>query len=78
MPFRKTWIAASGPANAVDTTFGAQQVFVKAPPAKVSPATEYQFFGQISISAQTGTLTVRLRDKSGAVLWSTDLHPKRR
>jgi alkaline phosphatase D len=70
--------AGSFPPDAVDTTFGAQQVFLKAPPeANTSPATEYQFFGQVSIAADTGVLTVRLRDNSGAVLWTKDLEPKR-
>ncbi|MFI9382050.1 alkaline phosphatase D family protein [Kutzneria sp. NPDC052558] len=81
--FDPFWQFTSGPLNAgafppaaVDTTFGAQQVFVKAPPyANASPATEFQFFGQISVSAETEAMTVRLRDNSGAVLWSKDLAP---
>jgi len=83
--FDPFWQFTSGPLNAgafppdaVDTTFGAQQVFVKAPPyANASPATEFQFFGQISISAETEAMTVRLRDNSGAVLWSRELEPRR-
>jgi alkaline phosphatase D len=70
--------AGSYPPDAVDTTFGAQQVFVKAPSySNASPATEFQFFGQVSISAETGVLTVNLRDNSGAVLWRKDLDPQR-
>jgi alkaline phosphatase D len=70
--------AGSFPPDAVDTTFGAQQVFVKAPPqANTSPATEYQFFGQVSIAADSGVMTVRLRDNSGTVLWTKELEPKR-
>ena len=83
--FDPFWQFTSGPLNAgafppdaVDTTFGAQQVFVKAPSyANASPATEFQFFGQVSISAETRVMTVRLRDNSGAVLWTTDLAPRR-
>jgi alkaline phosphatase D len=86
--FNPFWQFTSGPLNAgafppdaVDTTFGAQQVFVKAPPsseANASPATEYQFFGQVSISGESRELTVRLRDNSGAELWSTTLTPYKR
>ncbi|WP_020497247.1 alkaline phosphatase D family protein [Sciscionella marina] len=71
--------AGSYPPDAVDTTFGAQQVFVKAPPVEnASPATEYQFFGQVRIDAVSKALTVRLRDNSGTELWHTELpaHPK--
>ena len=83
--FDPFWQFTSGPLNAgafppdaVDTTFGAQQVFVKAPSyANASPATEFQFFGQVSISAETEAMTVRLRDNSGAVLWSKELVPRR-
>ncbi|QUQ65736.1 alkaline phosphatase D family protein [Kutzneria sp. CA-103260] len=83
--FDPFWQFTSGPLNAgafppdaVDTTFGAQQVFVKAPPyANASPATEFQFFGQVSVSAETEAMTVRLRDNSGAVLWSKELAPQR-
>ena len=60
----------------VDTTFGAQQVFVKAP-SYATAATEFQFFGQISISAATRVLTAGLRDNSGAVLWAKDLESRR-
>jgi alkaline phosphatase D len=51
-------------------------MFVKAPPvADASPATEYQFFGQVSIAAANQVMTVR-RDNSGTVLWSRDLEPQ--
>ncbi len=84
--FNPFWQFTSGPLNAgsfppdaVDTTFGAQQVFVKAPPTpNASPGTEYQFFGQVSIDAASRALTVRLRDNAGDVLWSTELQPHRR
>ncbi|TQS44022.1 alkaline phosphatase D family protein [Cryptosporangium phraense] len=71
--------AGAFPASAVDTTFGAQQVFVKAPTvANAAPSTEFQFFGEVKIAADTRKLTVNLRDNSGAVLWSTTLDPHRR
>jgi alkaline phosphatase D len=84
--FDPFWQFVSGPLhagafgpNALDATFGPQQMFVKAPPvADSSPATEYQFFGQVSIDAGTRAMTVRLRDNSGAVLWATDLEPQPR
>jgi alkaline phosphatase D len=82
--FEPFWQFTTGPLNAgafppdaVDATFGAQQVFVKAPPvANASPATEYQFFGQVTIDHDTRALTVKLRDNSGAVLWSTTQAPR--
>jgi alkaline phosphatase D len=81
--FTPFWQFTSGPLNAgayppdaVDTTFGAQQVFAKAPSyANASPATEFQFFGEVSISAESRVATVNLRDGSGAVLWTKDLDP---
>ena len=84
--FEPFWQFTSGPLNAgafppdaVDRTFGAQQVFVKAPDyANASPATEFQFFGQMIIDGDTEVLTTKLRDNSGAVLWSKELEPERR
>jgi alkaline phosphatase D len=82
--FDPFWQFTSGPLNAgafppdaVDSTFGAQQVFVKAPETpNASPATEYQFFGQVQIDHETEALTVNLRDNTGTVLWSTTLAPR--
>ncbi|HEY3502585.1 MAG TPA: alkaline phosphatase D family protein [Actinocatenispora sp.] len=71
--------AGSFPASAIDGTFGCQQVFVKSPTvANSSPATEFQFFGQVSIDAGSRELSVHLRDNSGAVLWTKSLPPYRR
>ena len=54
-------------------------VFVQAAARQnVSPATEYQFFGQVDIDAATRQFTVRLRDNSGTDLWSTTLDPAAR
>lgn len=81
--FTPFWEFVSGPLNAgafgpnkLDTTFGAEAVYVKAPPtANTSPAGGYQFFGQVSIDADTRVMTVRLRDLDGAVLFTKELHP---
>ena len=83
--FDPFWQFTSGPLNAgsfpaadTDTTFGAEQVFVKAPTvANTSPASEFAFFGEVGIDGPSGVMTVTLRDNSGAALWSTDLHPRR-
>ncbi|HVX42533.1 MAG TPA: alkaline phosphatase D family protein [Mycobacteriales bacterium] len=71
--------AGSYPASQNDETFGLEQVFVKSPTeVNASPATEYQFFGQVSIDAASRELTVRLRDKTGTVLWRKNLPAARR
>ena len=71
--------AGAFPPDAVDGTFGCQQVFVAAPPtANASPATEYQFFGRVAIDAASRELTVHLHDNTGASLWSKTLTPHRR
>jgi alkaline phosphatase D len=83
--FDPFWQFVSGPLNAggfppdaIDATFGPQQVFVKAPAvANAAPNTEFQFFGQVSIDASSAVMTVRLRDNTGTQLWSTDLEPRR-
>ncbi len=83
LPF---WQFVSGPAHAggfqapaMDATFGGRTVFSKQPPVQnASPATEYQFFGQVTIDAATRQFTVRLRDNSGTDLWSTTLDPAAR
>jgi alkaline phosphatase D len=83
--FDPFWQFTSGPLNAggfpfdaTDTTFGAQQVFVKAPTfANADPSTEFQFFGEIKIDGGSEVMTVNLRDNSGAVVWSKELDPQR-
>jgi alkaline phosphatase D len=81
--FTPFWEFVSGPANAgafgpnvLDATFGPQAVFVHAPPvANTSPLdSAYQHFGEVEIDGRSRALSVRLRDGSGAVLWSTTLH----
>jgi alkaline phosphatase D len=84
--FDPFWQFVSGPLHAGgfgspgnDPTFGPQEVFIKAPPvANAAPDTDYMFFGQVSIDAASRVLTVRLRDVNGAVLWSTQIEPRRR
>ncbi|SEG34515.1 alkaline phosphatase D [Thermomonospora echinospora] len=83
--FDPFWEFVSGPLNAgafgpntLESTFGPQLKFHKAPPrANTSPAEGYQFFGEVGIDARSATLTVRLRDLDGKVLYSTDLSPVR-
>ena len=79
--FDPFWEFVSGPLhagafgpNALDATFGPQQVFVAAPPrANASPLEGYQFFGEVQIDGDSRALTVFLRDLTGASLWSTTL-----
>ena len=57
---------------------GRSAAFVKAPPrANASPAEGYQFFGEVDIDATAATLTVRLRDIDGGVLYTKALTPRR-
>ena len=83
--FDPFWEFVSGPLNAavgvepepnkVDATFGPQVVYAKgAPNAEVgSPAYGYQYFGEVTIDANTRTMTVTLRDIDGRALHATDL-----
>jgi len=85
--FDPFWEFVSGPIHAgtfgpndLDATFGPEVKFVKAPGAdkqNLSPAAGYQFFGHVKIAADTGVMTVTLRDADDAALWSVDLDPKR-
>ncbi|GAB3429409.1 alkaline phosphatase D family protein [Flindersiella endophytica] len=84
--FDPFWEFVSGPLNAgafgpnvLDPTFGPEATFVHAPPvANASPMEGYQHFGEVEISAETGELTVNLRDHAGAVLYSKTLAPEER
>ncbi|MFF8914143.1 alkaline phosphatase D family protein [Streptomyces sp. NPDC015032] len=70
--------AGQFPANALDTTFGPDQVFVRAPDrANVSPMETPQYFGEVDIDGHSGELTVRLRAQGGSVLFSKVLQPGR-
>ncbi|GAA1833625.1 alkaline phosphatase D family protein [Luedemannella flava] len=79
--FTPFWEFVSGPANAgafgpntLDPTFGPRAEFVHAPPAaNTSPAGGFQHFGEVDIDGASGAFTVRLRDLTGAALWSVTL-----
>ncbi len=72
-------LAAGGfPANTLDSTFGPERVFVRAPErANVSPMESPQYFGEVDIDGGSGELTVRLRAEGGTVLFSKVLQPGR-
>jgi alkaline phosphatase D len=84
--FAPFWEFVSGPAhagafgpNVLDGTFGPEAVYVHAPPvANTSPAEGFQHFGEVSIDAHSGAMTVDLRDREGVSLWSTTLPAPRR
>jgi alkaline phosphatase D len=83
--FHPFWEFVSGPLaagtfgpNPADDTFGLNVVWQKAPidgRQNLSPAEGMQFFGEVAIEGRTGTLTVMLKDMSGATLWQTTLAP---
>jgi len=84
--FDPFWEFVAGPLNAgtfgpnaLDGTFGPQLVFVKAPPpgqANLSPYSGLQFFGEVNIDAQSGNLTVDLRDINGLSVFNKTLSPR--
>ena len=84
--FDPFWEFVSGPIHAgsfgpneIDKTFGPQVKFVKAPEPgqeKVGPAAGLQFFGHVKIAADSGIMTVTLRDTDDQALWSVDLPPQ--
>jgi alkaline phosphatase D len=83
LPF---WEFVSGPLNAgtfgpngLDATFGPEVVFMKAPEpgqANLPPSAGLQFFGQVDIDGRTEVMTVRLKDLSGATLFTQELTPE--
>jgi len=59
--------------NALDDTFGPAVVYQKAPPEgqlNLPPSAGYQFFGQVDIDPEAGTMRVSLVDTGGATLFS--------
>jgi alkaline phosphatase D len=87
--FRPFWEFVAGPLHAgtfppaptpMDPTFGPEAKFV-AVPADMKPnrppSEGRQFFGTGRIDAATETMTVRIHDREGRVLWSVDLEPER-
>lgn len=81
--FEPFWEFVAGPLNAgsfgpnpLDATFGPQVVFEKAPAvANSSPLAGFQFFGEVEIEAQSGLLTVTLRDIDGEPVFTQELQP---
>ena len=84
--FDPFWEFVSGPLHAgtfgpnqLDNTFGPEVRFMKAPPAgklNLPPSDGMQFFGHVQIDGASGQMTVTLRDRADAALWSTTLDPK--
>jgi alkaline phosphatase D len=84
--FEPFWEFVSGPLHAgtfgpneLDNTFGPEVKFVKAPGVgkqNLPPSAGMQFFGHVRIDGSTGQMTVTLRDRADAALWSTTLEPK--
>ena len=69
--------AGAGPVSELDPTFGPEVVFAHAPAAQGgSPLDGFQHFGEVNVAADTGRLTVDLRDAAGTSLWSTALDPR--
>ena len=85
--FAPFWEFVSGPLAAgtfgpgeTDDTFGLEAVWFKAPPAgqqNLSPAAGLQFFGEAAIEGRSGTLSVMLKDMTGATLWQRSFEPER-
>jgi alkaline phosphatase D len=86
--FEPFWEFVSGPLHAgtfgpndLDSTFGPQLMYIKAPTREqgqnLSPASGLQFFGHITIEGETGVMTVTLKDVDDRALWSTKLQPQR-
>jgi alkaline phosphatase D len=83
--FDPFWEFVAGPLNAgtfgpntLDTTFGPQVVFQRAPEpgqANLSPYAGLQFFGQVDIDGRTAVMTVSLKDITGATVFSKQLAP---
>jgi alkaline phosphatase D len=85
--FEPFWEFVSGPIhagcfprNGLDSTFGPQLMYAKAPSGEqgvnLSPATEFQFFGHVAIDGASCVMTVTLKDIDDRALWSTNLEPK--
>src|SRR5436190_491021 len=85
--FEPFWEFVSGPIHAgtfgpndLDSTFGPQLMYIKAPSKEqgqnLSPALGLQFFGHVAIDGETGLMTVTLKDVDDRALWSTKIDPK--
>jgi alkaline phosphatase D len=84
--FDPFWEFVSGPLHAgtfdqvpLDTTFGPEVVFVKAPSPEqgidLPPSEGMQFFGLVDIDGETECLTVRLMDRNDTELYRKILNP---
>jgi len=65
--------------NELDDTFGPEVRFIKAPPAgqaNLAPSAGYQFFGHVHIDGRSEVMTVTLKDRANAALWSIGLEPR--
>jgi alkaline phosphatase D len=85
--FDPFWEFISGPLNSgtfgpgtLENTFGPEVVYYKAPPkgqSAMAPSAGLQFFGEVEIEGRTGEMTVRLRDLTGAALFTQRIAPER-
>ncbi len=84
--FNPFWEFVSGPLhsgtfgpNGLDTTFGPEVKFVKAPTKEqgqnLPPSMGLQFFGLVDIDAQTQQMRVRLMDRGDTELYAVTLDP---
>ena len=72
--------SGSFPANDIDSTFGPQLKFIKAPERgqiNLPPSEGMQFFGHVAIDGASEVMTVTLKDTADVALWSTKIDPKR-
>jgi alkaline phosphatase D len=86
--FDPFWEFVAGPLHAgtfgpneLDNTFGPEVKFARSAGAdrpNLPPSAGMQFFGDVKIDGATGQMTVILRDRADAALWSTTLDPKQR
>ncbi|MFO0810645.1 MAG: alkaline phosphatase D family protein [Gemmataceae bacterium] len=84
--FNPFWEFVAGPAHAgtfgpgrLDATFGPELKFLGIPKGMKGnrpPSDGFQFFGTLRVDAKSRTLTARLHDVTGKVLYSVDLEPK--
>lgn len=83
--FNPFWEFVSGPIHAgsfgpggMDNTFGPQVKFSKDPAgvANLPPSDGLQFYGHVKIAADTGVMTVDLRDIENTSLFTVDLNPQ--
>ncbi len=82
--FNPFWEFVSGPIHAgsfgpgaMDNTFGVEVKFSKDPAgvANLPPSDGLQFYGHVKIAADTGVMTVDLRDIANTSLYKVDLQP---